>query len=105
MLKLIDYRRGQFAHAGHGALIGQIIAAFDRVEGVPFGRVVASVGGVPQCRIEAALRGAGMRTERVYLGDNGYVPVRTQTYCGPQACQAPADHQNIVSDHVATQEK
>ncbi len=58
MLQLI-YRLGRlFAHKGDHILVAQVVAALDRVEGVPLGVVLLDV---PQRRADTTLSRAGMR--------------------------------------------
>ena len=61
MFHLVDYFRGFAAHDLDRVLVGQIIGALDRIEGMFFYRIVSAVRRICQRRIDAALRGYGMR--------------------------------------------
>ena len=58
---------GLLAHDLHRVLVGQVVAALDGVEGVPFPVVVFDVG---QRGAHAALRGAGVAAGGVELGQH-----------------------------------
>ena len=65
VLELVDRRHGLAAQELDGVLVAEVVAALDRVVGVPFGAVglfVAERGA------DAALGGAGVRADRVELG-------------------------------------
>ena len=100
MLHLIDDSDRLFAHDLHGVLIGQVIAPFDGVEGVFFPGIVPAVGIVGQGRVEASLRGDGMGSGRVDLGDQPHVEPVAQADGRPESRQTAADNQNIVLKHA-----
>ena len=81
VLELDDVGGGLAAHHLDGVLIGEIIAAFDRVEGVRFPRVVLGDGGV-----DAALRGARVAADGVDFGNDGDVGAGARRFQrGPHA--------------------
>ena len=65
VLELDDVAGRLLAHDLDGVLIGEIVAAFDRVEGVRLPRIVLGDRGV-----DAALRGARMAANRMHFGDD-----------------------------------
>jgi hypothetical protein len=78
--------------AGH-----QIIAALDRVEGVPFGFVFLHVA---QCGADAALGRAGMAADGIELGENRRFGFLAGFQCGVKTGTAGADdHRVELMDH------
>ena len=67
LLQVDDRVDGLLAHDLGGVLVDQVVAALDRVEGVPLPVVLLDVG---QCGAHAALGGAGVRAGRVELGQH-----------------------------------
>ena len=85
---------GFLAHDLHGVLVGEVVAALDGVEGVPFPVVVFDVG---QRGAHAALGGAGVAAGGVELGQHRGAHARTRFDRGPHAGTARADDHHVVS--------
>jgi hypothetical protein len=94
VLELVDVA-GRFAAEDlDRVLVAEIVGALDRVEGVDVGVVL---GCVSECRVDAALGGAGVASRRVQLrddGDIGACVVRCDR--GAHAGAAGPDHHDIV---------
>jgi hypothetical protein len=65
VFEIVDRLDGLFGKNGGRLLVNQIISAFDRVEGVPFGFVLLHVA---QCGADSALGRAGMAADGIELG-------------------------------------
>ena len=64
-----DFASGHAAHDLDGVLVAEVVAAFDRLEGVLF-PVVAAVG---EGGVDAALGGAGVAADGIELANEGGV--------------------------------
>ena len=91
------WRGASLGHCFDRVLIAEIIRALHAVECVRFGRVV---GRVAERGVDAALRRAGMTTDRMHFRDDGDVG---PTFSGfnrcPHAGKSTADHDDVVFDH------
>ena len=85
---------GFLAHHLDRVLVGEIVAALDGVEGVPFPVVVLDVG---QRRAHAALGGAGVAAGRVKLGQNRCAHAGSGLHGRPHAGAAGADDHHVVT--------
>ena len=85
---------GFLAHDLHRVLVGEIVAALDGVEGVPFPVVVFDVG---QRGAHAALGSAGVAAGRVELGQHRGAHSGSGLDGGPHSGTARADDHHVVS--------
>ena len=71
----VDHRVDGFSGQNLGGiLVDQVVATLDGVEGVPLPAVFLNIG---QCRGHTALRGTGVRSRGVQLGDHGRLGLGT----------------------------
>ena len=90
----VEHRVDGFpAHDLHRVLVGEVVAALDGVERVPFPVVVFDVG---QRRAHAALGGAGVAACRVQLGEHRRAHPRARLDRGAHAGPARADDHHVV---------
>jgi hypothetical protein len=75
VLELDDVARRFLTHHLDGILVGEIIAAFDRVEGVRFPAI-----RLADRRVDAALRSARMAANRMNLRDDCHVGTGTRRF-------------------------
>ncbi len=88
VVHLEDDAGGVPGHLDGGVLVGQVVAALDRVERVLLGRVVVGVGVVGERRVDAALRGARVAAAGVDLADGS--PRRCRPRLASTAARSPA---------------
>ena len=81
--------------AGHdlgAGLIGQVVGAFDGVEGVPLPGVVLAFGVIAQRSVDPALGRPGVGAHRVYFGEHSHAaPGGVGLDSRPQPRQPAAD--------------
>ena len=88
-------------HLDGGVLVGQVVRALDRVEGVLLGRVVVTVRMVGKRRVDAALRGAGVAAAGVDLAEDRHVQaVRLGLHGGAEPREPAADHDELMMRHA-----
>jgi hypothetical protein len=74
-------------------LIGQIVGAFDGVEGVSLPGIVLAIGVIAQRSVDPTLSRPGVGADRVYLREHSYITARVvDSDGGPQPGQPTADH-------------
>src|SRR5690606_15193756 len=76
-----------------GVLVDEVVAALDRVEGVPLPRVLLDVR---ERRGHAALRRARVGTRGIELGDDSRLGVRAGLNGRAHACAARTDDDHVV---------
>ena len=92
MFQFINRLHCLLAHKLDGILVAEVIAAFDRIESMPFGMILFDIS---QGRPYPALGGAGMRTAWIQLAEHsragcaGGIQSRHQT-------SAPTSHDNYI---------
>ena len=84
---------GFLAHDLDGVLVGEIVAALDGVEGVPFPVVLFDVG---QRRAHPALSRTGVAPSRVQLGQDSGTHPRSGLHGGPHPGATGADDEDVV---------
>ena len=95
VLELVDVARRLLAQDLDRVLVAEVVGALDGVEGVDL-RVV--LGGVPERRVDPALRGAGVAARGMDLRDEGYVgSLVVRLDRGAHARAAGADDQDVVT--------
>jgi len=78
-------------------LVGQVVRAFDGIEGMVFPAVILAAWSLCQRRVDTALSGYRMRTERVDLRDNRHVAARVMSRdCRAQAREPAADDDDVM---------
>jgi len=94
---LVDCFRRPAGKDVHGVLVGEVIGALDRVEGMVLPAVVPGPGSVAQGSVDPALRRHGMRAQRMDLRDHRHVPAGA---CGldgsPETRKSRTDDYNIM---------
>ena len=93
LLQVEDGVDGLLAHHLGGVLVDEVVAALDRVEGVPLPVVLLDVG---QGGAHAALRRAGVGAGRVELGEHGRAHARGRLERRAHAGAAGADDDDVV---------
>ena len=81
-----------------GVLVDEEVAALDGVEHV---QVPGVLGGVAERGGDAALGGAGVRAERMHLGEDRNIQrgVFADLQRGPHSCEARAHDQYVMLQH------
>jgi hypothetical protein len=92
-LQLVDRIDGFLGHQEGRRLIDEVVAALDRVERVPLGRVLLDVA---QRRAHTPLCRSGVGPGRVQLGDDGRPASLRELDRRAQPGTAGADHQRVV---------
>jgi hypothetical protein len=104
VFQIVDRLDGLFGQNGSRLLVHQIVAALDRVEGVPFGFVLLHIA---QCGADAALGRAGVAADGIELGENRRFRSLAGFQCGIEPGTAGADdhrvelvdHEHLLEDH------
>ncbi len=93
VFQLVDRVHRLLAHEFDRVLVAQIIASFDRVEGVPLGTIFFLAA---QRRAHAALRGAGVRTHGIEFTQHGSLGASGCIQGSHQSRPAGADDHDFV---------
>src|SRR5438270_9456572 len=90
--------RSIVAHRQDCMLSAEVIGTFGGIEGVVFGGVFFAVS---QGGVNAALRGAGVATHRMHLGNDGDVGTELSRFDGStHTGEAATNDDDVVLDHV-----
>jgi hypothetical protein len=100
VIHLEDHTGSVAGHLDGGVLVGEVVRALDRVEGVLLGRVVVALGVVGESRVDAALRGPGVAATGVDLAEDRHVDaVRACLDGGAEPREPAADDDELMVRH------
>ena len=84
----------------HGILVGQVITALDRIEGVLFPGIIAAFGVVGQGGVNPSLGSDRVGADRVDLRNQPHVILVAQADRRPEPRQTTTDNEDIVIKHA-----